>query len=410
MKKAILWVPVVAVALALAGCSSSGSGDVAASSAGSASVTASSADSASVNATSADSASVNATSAGSAPVNAAVSAAKLSVAKYEKAQPPISIPPLQKPAPKDVSLAVLTCANQPSCQAATQGSVDAAKALGWTVKQYESPLTPQGYQATWTSVMQGKPTAIVYSALFPDANIASILSDVKSQHIPTVSISPHSTDAAGSPTATGPAQATVVGPTLYGADGALMGDVVVADAGGPAQALWVWDPNFAAIHGPIKTGFDSVVKGAGGSTSTLEVSVANVGQSVPSQVVSYLQGHPDIKYVVFGVSDFGAGVVPALKQAGLSDKVKLIGRAPQGANLLAVKNGDEFAEIADESAAAGWRATDAIVRLLTKTPVENDVPGWRQIFTKDNVTQTSTVPVTPGLPDSFLSAWKISGK
>ena len=391
MRRTVLWVPVISVAVVLAGCSSS-------STTANGSSTMNSAAPAAVS------------SAGSASLPAAVSAAKAQVAKYEKVQPPISVPPLGKPAPTGVTLAVLTCANQPSCEAATNGAVDGAKALGWKVNQYQSPLTPQGYQATWTALMQGKPTAIVYSALFPDANISSILSQVKSQGIPTVSISPHSGDTAGSPTATGPAKATTVGPALYKADGALMGDVVVADAGGPTQTLWVWDPNFSEIHGPIKAGFENVVKGAGGSTSTLEVSVANVGQSVPSQVVSYLQAHPDITYVAFAVSDFEAGVIPALKSAGLSDKVKLVGRAPQGANLAALKNGEEFAEVADESSAAGWRATDAIVRILTKEPVENDVPGWRQIFTKDNVTQTSTVPVTPGLPDSFLTAWKVSGK
>ena len=341
--------------------------------------------------------------------SASARAAQAQVAKFVKPQPAITLPALTKPVPKNVHLAILTCANQPSCQSETDGAAAAAEALGWSVKQYQSALTPQGYQQSWTSLMQGNPTAIIYSALFPDANIASILAQVKQRHIPTVSISPLSKDAAGSPTATGPAKVTVVGPALYKSDGTLMGDVIVADAEGPAKVLWVWDPNFAGIHGPIKAGLDGVVKGAGGSVSTLEVSVANVGQSVPSQVVSYLQSHTDVKYIALAVSDFGAGVPAALAAAGLSDKVKIVARAPQAANLVALKEGKEFAEVADENVAGGWRCTDAIIRLLSGTPVENNVEGWHQIFVKHNVTDASKQPSTPGMPGSFLKAWKMAG-
>jgi len=187
-----------------------------------------------------------------------------------------------------------------------------------------------------------------------------------------------------------------------------MGDTIVADAGGSAKVLFVWDPNFSGIHGPVKTGLEGVVQGAGGTVSTLEISAANVGQSVPSRVISYLQSHPDITYLGFLVSDFNAGVAPALKAAGMSDKIKIVARAPQAANLVALQNGTEFAEVADENIGGGWRCTDAIIRLLSGTPVENDVKGWHQIFTKDNVTDTTKQPVTPGVPDSFLDAWKLT--
>jgi len=135
---------------------------------------------------------------GTAAGSAAVATAKAELAKYVAVQQPISIPPLAKPIPTNVSLAILTCANQPSCQAETDGAATAAEKLGWSVKQYQAALTPQGYQAAWTSLMQGNPQAIIYSAIFPDANVASILADVKARHIPTVSISPYTNDVAGS--------------------------------------------------------------------------------------------------------------------------------------------------------------------------------------------------------------------
>jgi hypothetical protein len=338
---------------------------------------------------------------------AAVQQADAAVKKFSAEQPPLSLPRLTKPIPKDVRLAVLTCANVPSCQAETDGAVAAAKRLGWSVKQYQTALTPDAYAQTWTSMLQGNPTAIIYSAIFPDANIAAALNTVRQRKISTVSISPHTADAP--PHGTGPAQATVAGPAMYRADGVLMGHVVNADARGPAKTVFVWDPNFGAVHGPVREGFTNTVKQAGGSVQTLDISIVNVGQSVPGEVVSYLQSHPDIKYLAFVVSDFDVGVAQALKGAGLSGKVKIVSRAPQAANLVAVRQGSELAEVADENVAGGWRSVDDMIRIISGTPVvEVDPVGWQQIFLKSTVTQTRTAPPTPGTPDSFLKAWGLA--
>ena len=383
----------VAGCLAVVGCSSSGS-----SSAGSNPSTSSG------SAQSGASASANGGSSKSAVVSAALSA----VRQYEAPQSALSIPPITKPVPKGVRLAILTCANVPSCQAETNGTAAAAKALGWTVQQYQSPLTPQGYQSTWASMLQGNPTAIVYSSLFPNTNIASDLAEVKARRIPMVSISPYTTDAPPAAAAQG-ARATVAGPPMYAGDGKLMADVIVADAKGAANTLWVWDPTFSGIHGPVYNAFQQEIEAAGGTVSVLQISIANVGQTVPSQVVSYLQQHPDIKYVAFGVSDFDAGVAPALAGAGLAGKVKVVSRAPEASNLLAVKDGQEFAEVADENIAGGWRAADDMLRVLSAEPVyQIDPSGWRQIFVKSNVTETTEAPPTPGVPQSFLKAWNLA--
>jgi hypothetical protein len=355
----------------------------------------------------AQSGSATATSSGGS-TSAVVSAAEAAVSQFEAPQQALSIPPITKPVPKGVRLAILTCANQPSCQAETNGTAAAAAALGWNVKQYQAPLTPQGYQSTWASMLQGNPTAIVYSALFPNTNIAADLAQVKARHIPLVSISPYTIDAPPAAAADG-ARATVAGPPMYAADGKLMADVIVAEAKGAASTLFVWDPTFSGIHGPIYNAFTQEIKAAGGSVSVLQISVANVGQSVPSQVVSYLQQHPDIEYVAFGVSDFDAGVAPALAGAGLADRVKIVARAPEAANLLAVKDGQEFAEVADENIAGGWRSTDDMLRVLTGEPIDQvDPAGWQQIFVKSNVTQTTEAPPTPGIPQSFLKAWNLA--
>jgi ribose transport system substrate-binding protein len=223
-----------------------------------------------------------------------------------------------------------------------------------------------------------------------------------------VSISPYTIDAPPAAAADG-ARATVAGPPMYAADGKLMADVIVADAKGAASTLFVWDPTFSGIHGPVYNAFKQEIEAAGGTVSVMQISIASVGQGVPSQVVSYLQQHPGIKYVAFGVSDFDAGVAPALAGAGLAGKVKIVGRAPEASNLVAVKDGQEFAEVADENIAGGWRSTDDMLRVLSGDPIDQvDPSGWHQIFVESNVTETTQAPPTPGVPQSFLRAWNLA--
>jgi hypothetical protein len=71
-------------------------------------------------------------------------------------------------------------------------------------------------------------------------------------------------------------------------------------------------------------------------------------------------------------------------------------------------SGQEFAEVADENIAGGWRSTDDMLRILTgERIVSVDPSGWHQIFVKSNVTETTEAPPTPGVPGSFLNAWKL---
>jgi len=187
-----------------------------------------------------------------------------------------------------------------------------------------------------------------------------------------------------------------------------MGAAVVADAKGAAKTLFVQDPNLKPLFGPLQDAFTTQVTAAGGAVATLTISSASVGNQVPTQVVSYLQAHPNVKYVAFPTDDYLAGVPQALSTAGVSG-VKLLGTAPQAANLAAIKAGTEWLSIADEDAAAGYRAIDTLARILEHMPFDTAPAGWHQIMTKDDVTQTSGEQPTPGSPQSFFAAWHVDG-
>lgn len=341
-------------------------------------------------------------SGGSSSTDAAVQASKKVVQEFSAEQSPVEVPALSKPAPGNVRLSVLTCV-VPVCQTGTDAAIVAAKKLGWTVSETQTQVTPADYASGWTTVMQQKPDAILFVPTFPSDVAAEQIAEARSAKIPLIALSYN----APSLKASG-ADFAVTGAPELAKSGELMGHVIVADAGGPTDVLFVWDPTLTNTLTPVKKALTGVLSKGGTKMQVLKVSIANVGQSVPGEVANYLQRHPNIKYVVMSLADFGAGVPQALAGVGLADKVKIVSRAPQPGDLAQVKSGAQFATIAEEVTASGFRAVDDVVRILTGgQPVDPDPVGWHQILLKDGITQTKTTPVTPGVPDVFYKAWNI---
>jgi hypothetical protein len=326
------------------------------------------------------------------------------VAKYEAQQPSITVPALPQKPPTGKTLALITC-QLPACESVTSAAAAAAKDLGWKVMAFNSQLTPQGYQAAWANVVQAHPSALSLEAVTPNATVSKYINQVVAAHIPWVEVAP----AGDRPTAQGPLKASYNGYTEFTESGKLMGDVVVANSMGPASAVAVEDPSLKPILGAVVDAFSAPIVAAGGTVSQLPVNSANVGKTIPGQVVSYLQSHPSVKWVGFELSDLDVGVAPAIKAAGLSG-IKIVSRAPQASNLAAVKDGQEFAEVGEEDSCNGYRAVDGLLRMMENVSLGSfatEPAGWHQIYVQNNVTQTSSSPATPGCPSAFLKAWHL---
>jgi hypothetical protein len=334
---------------------------------------------------------------------AAVKAAIATVAQYEKPQPAIVVPKLTKPVPKNVRLAVLTCV-VPVCTDGTNPAVAAASKLGWSVYQTQVQVTTTSYIAGWNAVLEHNPTAIIYVAEFPSNVVASQIAEARSRHIELVAVSYNAPSLAASG-----ASYAVSGAPELARSGQLMGDVVAANAGGPTTALFVWDPSLSNTLTPVKNGFTSTATPAGVQVDTLNVSIADVGQAVPSEIVTYLQAHPDVKYLVMSLADFNEGVPQALQAVGLEKSVKIVSRAPEGGDLAQIKSGEQFASVAEEVGSAGYRAVDDVIRLVSGgKPVDADPAGWHQIMVSSNITEITGPQPTPGVPDVFYAAWGVS--
>ena len=340
--------------------------------------------------------------------SAGVATAKATMAKYLAAQPAIDIPALPAKPASGRSLTMIAC-GLPACQAPAQAAQAAAKALGWHYTELTTPLTPEGYIATFTQAIQGKPNFLIFEGLFPNSTVQTQLQSAKSAGIKVVGIS-----ASSAPDSL--MLANYSGSSEYISSGKLQANIVVADSNGKADTLYVRDPSLDSIFGPELAAYKSTLASLCPSchNTDLAISTANVGRTVPGQIVSALQQHSDIKYVVIPVDDDLAGVYAALASAGMADTVKLIGQTPNKQSLAAIRAGQEFASVGDENGTAGWRAVDGLARLDAGISIGDTAPsGWTQIFTKDNAPSDSDLsaqgtPKVPGDPDAFLSAWHVS--
>ncbi|MFS0735042.1 substrate-binding domain-containing protein [Microbacterium sp. 1P10UB] len=335
----------------------------------------------------------------------AQTAAQERVDKFTAEQDPIAVAALTGTPDASLTVAISTCV-LPVCHTTTDAAVEAAKALGWTVREYESEMSPEAYLAVWDQIMQDPPDLIAYTPVVPDEAIAAQLQAAAALDIPIVSIAP----AGDRPDKNGPVFAAYASAPTFTESGSLMGDIIVADGGTGANTVFVWDPALSTIWNPLKDAFEDAISATGSESAVLEAPTTGIGTTVPGKVVSYVQSHPNIKYVAFSLGDYTVGVPAALEAAGLADQVKVVTLSPQAGNLADLKSGKEFASVAQENTTAGWRAIDGLARLsLGETPTDEwfEPSGWHQILVADNVTQTTDVPATPGTPEAFLAAWGV---
>lgn len=352
------------------------------------------------NSTNSVSTSARSGSAASGQSASAVAEAQANFAKYVQVQPSVSVPALpRKPSPQTIT--ITTCP-LPSCNAASEAARTAANALGWKVTYLTSPVTPSGVIATMNDIVQNPTQLVAITPLVPNALISKQLAELRADGAKIVEMAP----AGGGPD--GVVQGVTVGGPFWNASATLMADAIIHDAQGSASTAFITDPSVPAWVAP-RLAYTKAIDAAGGSVADIDVSVSEVGKQIPSQVVTYVQSHPQVKYLAFVDADLDAGVSQALQAAGLAKQVKIVSSGPNPADLVALKQGTELAEVAEETAGTGWRAIDQLARLSEGLSLGSELnpAGWHQILVGSNVTETTSTPVPPGVPGAFLKAWHV---
>ena len=303
----------------------------------------------------------------SSSASTAGSASALPALNASVTSPPTSIgitQPLGKVPPKGKSVVWLQCAI-PACARFNKGFQDATAALGWKLRiiVYQNSNPGAGLQ----QAINLKPDYIAIGGI-PSAAMKPQIAEAKAAGIPIMSNS----------TLEQPPSSPFkiqTGGTLA-PDAKLLAEWAVADAHGKANILAVTIPQFPVLNSETdwyKQSFKAMCPAC--SYGELDVSVPDLSSgAVPSKIVAYVQSHPDTNYVFLTFSDLATGVSQALRSAGLSDKVKLIGAAGD-ASLFSQIPATEAAWTTQANPWDAWVAVDAMARasLGEKLP-----PGYQK--------------------------------
>ncbi|MER8006842.1 sugar ABC transporter substrate-binding protein [Streptomyces sp. NPDC094149] len=275
-------------------------------------------------------------------------------------------------APKKLKVAVITCLSILSgCVSPATGAQHAAKHLGWQVRVLDGGGTPDKQNAQMLNALSWGADIILNIAIDPNA-VQDGLRAAKRAGVP-VGAGSNGLDSPNptiKPSGSNLGYAFDVGPD-YAALGQKAAQWVRADSKGKANIVVYSDKEFPSVLALQKGLLDGLKKCKDCTVQPLRYFTGNqVAQVLPQSVVSYLRSHPEVDYVFIPYDPAAAAVVPAIAQAGLGSKVRLISVLGSQENLNFVRKSQvQVADAAYDNRYMGYAMLDQTSRLLTKKPL-----------------------------------------
>jgi ribose transport system substrate-binding protein len=321
-------------------------------------------------------------------------------------------PTIPAKAPKDIKIAVVTCLSVlHGCVSPADGIQHAGAKLGWTVKVYDGGGTPNKQNAAILDAISSGANVIATIAIDPNL-IQLALSEAKKAGIPVVAGSngidtpnPVKTPANG-----GLGFAFDVSPD-YGTLGVHAAQWIIADSNGKANIALFSDKEFPSIMAQevgILQGLSEC------KTCTVSKQIYFTATQIASQLgqmtVDYIRNHPDVDYIYGAFDPPVAAQVAALMQAGMANKVKIVGALGNQQNLNFIRTGHlQVADMAYDNEYMGWAIVDQTIRLLNKQPLfephGENLPFV--ILDKTNLPAPgSDWQAKTGYQEKFLALWK----
>lgn len=315
--------------------------------------------------------------------------------------PALQIDPLPKAAEKGVSVAVVNC-TLPSCLPGA--GAEPAAALGWKVHDFPFDLTkgPADFVASVERAIASQPQVLVVTVIYPETLIQGQIDAAAKAGIKVVDI--------GGELSPGYAACIQCQPAAA-AQGIALANVALADAGAKTSVGIVIDKTLTTMVNVGQSAAATIKeKGEGSKAEMLELNVADNPAANAARTVSFLQRHPDVKYLLYTTPSLLLGAGSALKAAGL--EVKTISVNPSNAGDVAlIQTGDVYKWVGGESSdgAFVWRAFDAAARAVQNTPIDPKEPVTAmRLITKDNAAPTLGAPTN--FKTIYAKAWGANQK
>jgi ribose transport system substrate-binding protein len=295
----------------------------------------------------------------SASAGAAIATARAALQPF-LSEPAKVVPtePLGSAPPKKV-IGQVNCA-EPTCAILSNYLNQAADALGWKVISVTATATDPG--AAIQQLIDAGVNYVVETAYTSDT-FRQQMAELKQKHIPLFEEA--STDVPQG--AANDIYADIMDASAQAQWGRIESDWAIVDSGGKADVVTVNISSYPVLVAQSQAEQAEFAKNCPDCQfHELDVTVDDLTQgTIPQTVISYLQSNPSVNYIQFTDSQDEAGLVSALRSAGLLDKVKIYGSAAQGGQFKEIAGGSSAAWQIAPQPYAQWAVVDQMARLAS---------------------------------------------
>jgi ABC-type sugar transport system substrate-binding protein len=308
--------------------------------------------------------------------------------------------PIGKPVPTGKNVVFISCGVE-ACQ--IQGDIikQGASDLGWTAETISTDGSPEQLQNAFQSALRQGADGVIINAV-NRAAVAKQIQEAKQKGVAFV------TSASVEKTGDG-ILANIANTSNSAKIGEKLAARIVADSNGKANTLYVNISAFQILKA-LGDQFASTYKGycADCKYASLDIPATSLGKDAPDRIVSYLRSHPQVNYVVLSVSNaLGAGLPAALRAAGLSDKVKIVGQSGDTQTFKDLQAGNVNSVVPYDYYAVDYLMLDALARHFAGAKQQVAYPPlW--IVTPENMPAEATkglFPVVTNYRDEFKTLW-----
>ena len=326
--------------------------------------------------------------------------------------PPTTLPvttPIAKAIPSGYQI-IFIQGPYPQADTVYKGMLAAAAVLGWSVKHViYDPTNPATIATSIQSAIAERPNAIVLSGVEYDQFSAEIPA-ATAAHVPLIpTIVPDTTFAKAQ---------NGVYPILNsdienGHAGEILGATLAADAAKTGKTAHVLQLTVPVVKAALEPEDNGVKSGLAAHCPACTRDLLNIdlpdvfNGKYTQQVVSYLQSHQNINYVVSDSGQLGDGLGAALQQAGLTN-VKIYGLSATNVQIKELERGQPGAWTVQPYQVFGWITIDRIARVA----LGETANPWADEHLSYVVTSANVKGIDPndqefpaGYQDQFKKLW-----
>lgn len=285
-------------------------------------------------------------------------------------------------------IVVVTCADfLIGCKEGAEAIVAAGEVLDWDVDVVDGKADPTVWNSAVENAVAEGADGIITTAVAPSA-IQGAIASANKAGIPVVN---STLPAVPQDPAKGVA---AVAAADYAYSAKVTAAWIAQDSGGAGKVAYFYSPEYAAQAFRDERFFEELSKLCPGCEIVEKVpfSSAQAAQKLAGLTTSVLQKHPDTEYIVYPYDAVQSFLLQGIRQAGMSESVKVVSYEGQADALLRLHEGEiNAADMAESQSWAGWIAMDSMARLLNGEKVKAPANPQR-LFVQENAPTNGWVP------------------